>query len=165
MALEIREPQQRIEPEYIRVMRLKELIWSVISIVILIILFVVNNVYNLYTWIPILLWIIAAIDFCYVIWSIGVAPVLLQRYWRYEIGAEFVQLQRGRLIRTNQLIPMAKVQYVSLEQGPFLRRFGLYNVEIGTMGSQHRIPGLRQEEAIDVRERILKLAQIKEVES
>jgi len=163
--MEIREPKQRIQPEYIRVMRLKELIWSIVSIAIMITLFVLYNVYNWYTWVPIVLWIIAAIDFCYMIWSIGVAPVLLQRYWRYEIGAEFVQLQRGRLIRMNQLIPMAKVQYVSLEQGPFLRRFGLYNVEIGTMGSQHRIPGLIEEEAIDVRERILKLAQIKEVES
>jgi len=165
MIREIREPLQRIESEYVRAIRLKECIWSAVSIVILVTSFVLYDLYNWYTWILVVLWIIAAIDFIYMIWSIGIAPVLLQRYWRYELGKEFIQLQKGRLVRTNQLIPMAKVQYVSLEQGPFLRQYGLFNIEIGTMGSLHVIPGLKEEEAIAVRTKILEFAQIREVES
>ncbi len=98
------------------------------------------------------------------IWSIGFRPVYLHKHFRYGVTDEFLQIKSGAFHEHYALIPMTKIQAVSTSQGPVLRRFSLYTLEIETMGSSHGIPGLPKEVAIDVRNQIARCAKIKEVD-
>ncbi len=71
-------------------------------------------------------------------------PSSLNRYFCKSIGdddvnEEFIQTKRGAWNETHELIPMTKVQSVKLNQGPFLRKYNLYSLSIGTMGDSHDI--------------------------
>ncbi|WP_308737420.1 PH domain-containing protein [Paenibacillus sp. PCH8] len=59
---------------------------------------------------------------------------------------------------------MAKVQSVTTNQGPLMRKYGLYSVTVGTMGSGHHIPALPEEVAFALRNQIASYARINEVD-
>jgi len=73
-------------------------------------------------------------------------------------------LKHGALKKVHQIVPMAKVQSVTTNQGPLLRKYGLYSVSIGTMGSSHTIPALPEEVALELRNQIASYARINEVD-
>ena len=60
--------------------------------------------------------------------GLGVPHVLLQP----EVRDGEVDLQRGVLVRTRTLIPMARIQHVDTRRGPLERRFGLATVVLYT---------------------------------
>ena len=60
---------------------------------------------------------------------------------------------------------MTKIQSISTNQGPLLRKYDFYSISIDTMGSSHSIPALPKEKAIELRNQIAYFAKIKEVES
>ncbi|MDV2687120.1 PH domain-containing protein, partial [Alkalihalophilus lindianensis] len=68
------------------------------------------------------------------VWS-WIRPFLLYKSWRFDINEDFLQLKSGVLNEEHQLVPMTKIQSVSTNQGPLLRKYGLCSVSIETMGS------------------------------
>lgn len=92
--------------------------------------------------------------------SIWPIPALQWRFWRYEIGEQEVDLQRGWLIVTRTLVPMAQIQHVDSRRGPLERRFGLATVVLYTAAGSNEIPALDDEVAGQVRDRIAGLANL-----
>lgn len=92
--------------------------------------------------------------------SIWPIPDLQWRFWRYEIGEQEVDLQRGWLVVTRTLIPMAQIQHVDTRRGPLERRFGLATVVLYTAAGASEIPALDDEVAGEVRDRIAGLANL-----
>ena len=84
------------------------------------------------------------------------------RTWRYEVGDQEVDLQRGVLVRTRTLIPMARIQHVDTRRGPLERRFGLATVVLHTAAGANQIPGLAASIADHVRDRIAALANVRD---
>ncbi|MEJ7652163.1 MAG: PH domain-containing protein [Chloroflexia bacterium] len=91
--------------------------------------------------------------------TVGVAPTVRWRRWRYEIREE-VDLQRGAIYITRTLVPLARVQHVDTQQGPLERHFGLATVNFHTAAGAHRIPALREERSREVAARIGALAKV-----
>ncbi|AOL34531.1 MULTISPECIES: PH domain-containing protein [Geobacillus] len=81
-----------------------------------------------------------------VLW-VGWVPVLRQRRWRYAIREEEIDIQRGVWSTKRTLIPMTRVQYVDVRQGPLLKRYGLASIAVFTAAAAHEIPALPMEEA------------------
>ncbi|WP_106496383.1 PH domain-containing protein [Lentibacillus sp. Marseille-P4043] len=160
----IKEPDRRIARDAISVWRLANLLGHLLVLIVIAVLLVLDYKLDWYNWVSYVLWICLGVDWISAIWSVGIEPVLIQKYWRYGIDEEFVKLRHGRWIAHHQLIPMTKVQYVGLKQGPLFRRFDLYTLSIGTMGSKHDIPAIPKEEALALRDEIATLAKVKEVE-
>jgi membrane protein YdbS with pleckstrin-like domain len=100
-----------------------------------------------------LLWLLAAV---------GIAPELEFRHWRYELGAEEIDLQHGMLTITRTLIPMARIQHVDTRRGLLQRRFGLASLVIYTAAGASSIPGLAAETADVLRDRIAALARTRD---
>ena len=86
--------------------------------------------------------------------TVGVAPGLRWRMWRYEIRPDEIDLQRGILWIERTLVPLARIQHVDTRQGPLQRRFGLSTVVFYTAAGPNRIPELSTPIAAEVRERI-----------
>jgi uncharacterized protein len=160
----IPEPSKRIAKEFIKARRLSDLIADIIGLVIFGILFYLDLYFHWPVWVGWILLSILAISFVGAIWGYVIEPVLLQKSWRYDVSEEFIQLKYGIWNARHQVVPMTKVQSVELNQGPILRKFSLYSIKIGTMGTKHKIPGLPEEEAKELRDMIAQYAKLKEVE-
>lgn len=120
--------------------------------------------FDWYEWIKIILWVLLGLMPFLAVWSIVIDPIIIQKHWRYGIDENFVRLKHGKFFQTDTVIPMTKIQYVEAEQGPILRRFGLYSLTIGTMRSAHEIPALPEQEAFEIRDLIAYHAKINEVD-
>ena len=88
-----------------------------------------------------------------------VVPELRWRRWRWEVREHEIDLQRGILVVTRTLIPMARVQHVETERGVIGQVLGLATVEIHTAAGSHEIPLLADYDAGQLRARIAELAR------
>jgi membrane protein YdbS with pleckstrin-like domain len=91
--------------------------------------------------------------------SVGVAPDLRWRRWRYEIREDEVDLQRGIVWVSRTLVPLARIQHVDTQSGPLQRRFGLATVVFYTAAGANQIPELSTPVAAEVRDRIAELTR------
>ena len=89
-----------------------------------------------------------------------ILPPIEWRRWRYEVSEREVDMKRGVFVVTRTLVPMSRVQNVDTQQGPLLRYYGLSAVTITTAGGGHEIPGLSEDVASEVRDRIASLAGV-----
>ncbi|SET96329.1 hypothetical protein SAMN05421676_11284 [Salinibacillus kushneri] len=159
----ISEPENTISKDAIKVWRLSHIIEESIGLLIVIGLLTAGILFNWYQWVIIILWILAALTPLSAIWSILIRPIYLQKQWRFGVNEEFIQLKHGIFKQKHSIIPMTKVQFVEAEQGPLLRKYKLYTLNIGTMRSSHSIPALSKREAFALRSKIAQHAKIKEV--
>lgn len=164
MDLQIEMPTQRLAKEAVNVWRIRETISHVIALLLLVALFVVDAYFHWVAWIELILWGITALTVISAIWSIGIHPFLIYKNFRYDVSESFLQIKSGAIHEIHELIPMTKIQSVATNQGPLMRRYHLYSVEIRTMGSGHQIPALPKEIATALREQIAQYAKLKEVE-
>lgn len=160
----INEPENCISKDAIHVWRISNIIGHFIGLILLGGLLWASMTFDWYRWVIIILWSLIALDLLSTIWSIFLEPILLHKYWRYGVNAEFIQLKHGNLNETHIVIPMTKVQYVEATQGPLLRKYKLYTISIGTGRSSHEIPALPEMEALTLRDQIASHAKITEVE-
>ncbi|MBM7716560.1 PH domain-containing protein [Siminovitchia sp. FSL H7-0308] len=156
-------PKKRLSKDAIKVWIITEAIGNIIAFTILGILFYLDDRFSWKEWIG---WILIGITVLLIIafiWSL-IEPFFLYKNWRYDVNEEFLQLKSGAINETHELIPMTKIQSVATEQGPILRKYGLYSVSVETMGSSHTIPALPKDVAVELRNQIAQYAKIKEVE-
>lgn len=160
---QINLPVRKLSRDVIKVWLISESIENGIGFIILGILFYLDYLFSWKEWIGWILYGIAVLGVGGALWSF-IRPFLLYKNWRYDVDEEFLQFKSGVVKRVYQLVPMTKIQSVALEQGPILRKYGLYYVLLETMGSSHAIPGLPEEVAIELRDQIAHYARLKEVE-
>jgi hypothetical protein len=92
--------------------------------------------------------------------SLGVAPEVQYRRWRWEVREEEIRLREGLIVVSHTVIPMVRVQHVDTSQGPIMRALGLSDVHVWTAANKHTIPALSDEHAADLRDRIATLARV-----
>ncbi|CAG9606988.1 PH domain-containing protein [Pseudoneobacillus rhizosphaerae] len=162
MYLNIEEPTERISTDAVKVWRISNSLGHLLALIIIAILGFFSNMFGWFDWINIVLYIIGGLAILSAVFSIVIEPIYLQRTWRYQIDQQFVQLKHGKWQVKHTLIPMEKVEYVRSEQGPLMRMFNLYKIEIGTTTSNHVIPGIPSEEAKLLKAQIATYAKIQD---
>ncbi|WDT66624.1 PH domain-containing protein [Companilactobacillus crustorum] len=80
-------------------------------------------------------------------------------YWTYYIDAQQVELRHGFFFRKQIIIPIARIQNVTLKQGPILRLKNLQKIVIETAAGGNDISGIKNDEADNLKELIMKLAR------
>jgi membrane protein YdbS with pleckstrin-like domain len=165
MYLKIDEPTETISPAAVKVWRISNTIGHFSVLLIIAILLVCTELFNWYRWIGIVLYLLGGLFILSAIFSILIEPIYLQRTWRYKIDPQFVQLKHGKWTVHHTLIPMEKVEYVRTEQGPIMRRYDLYNIEIGTTSSNHEIPAIPSDEAKKLKWQIAMYAKLTDQDS
>ena len=157
-------PQGRLSKDAVKVWIMTETISHLIILAILGALFYLDYLFTWKVWIGWILIGLTVITIFSAIWDIFIKPFLLYKNWSYDANEDFLQLKSGALNEVHELVPMTKIQSVATNQGPFLRKYGLYSLSVETMGSSHTIPALPEDIAIELRNRIAYFAKIKEVE-
>lgn len=160
----IQMPTTRLSKHSVAMWRVSGMIAIIIYALILGITYFLYDYFSWYDWVykGILIGIVLLI--IHFLWEVIIHPALLYKNWRYCADEEFLQLKSGAFIMAHQIVPMTKIQSVSTNQGPILRRYNLYSITVETMGSSHTIPAIQKEKAILLRDAIAHYAKIKEVE-
>lgn len=161
--MDIQYPQRRLSKDMVKVWWIREVLALLIGLVVVIALFYLSNRFDWANWIHILL-IIGTIAYGLLTIFGFIRPYFLHKNWRFDADEQFLQLKQGAFIEEHTLVPMTKIQSVSTNEGPILRKYGLCSITVDTMGSSHTIPGLVKEEAKALRNTIAIYAKLKEVE-
>ncbi|WP_239326899.1 PH domain-containing protein [Paenibacillus sp. ACRRX] len=152
---------QRLHPDYIKVSRISGCLTNLI-------LMIGSAVYLLIAlqkdwvfwpgWIALCIFVFTFVLFTWIV------PVVEYERFKYEVFEEEVEIRSGLIWIRDVLIPMVKVQHVELESGPLMRRYGLAEVKVVTAASTHRIKGLKQAEAEQLKLQVGKLARVVEAD-
>ncbi|WP_203333606.1 PH domain-containing protein [Planococcus beigongshangi] len=161
----LKEPERQISTKIIKIWRTTNTIGHGSFLLVFGALLAASHYWDWYNWVNITLYILIGITVLSAIFSIFFEPVFIQRTWRYDVDENFIQLKHGRWNVEHTIIPMAKIEYVTTDQGPFLRKAGLYSLKIGTTASNHTIPAIPEEEALALRAQIASYANVKEDDS
>lgn len=82
------------------------------------------------------------------------------RVWWYAIDEEELTLHHGWPVTSLTVVPMVRVQHVSVEHGPLARAFRLADLHVHTAAGVEHIPALDREQAERIRRQIAELARI-----
>ncbi|MFB6082802.1 MAG: PH domain-containing protein [Halorientalis sp.] len=100
--------------------------------------------------------------FAAVVFGIAVAHVqLLYRSWGYRLDDDALELERGVITNVETAVPYVRIQHVDTQRGPLDRLLGLGRVVVYTAGSRGAdvtIPGLKPDQARELRNRLRDLA-------
>jgi uncharacterized protein len=85
------------------------------------------------------------------------------RSWGYLERDDDLVVRRGLLFRQVTVVPYGRMQFIDVSAGPIDRFFGLATVQLHTAAaaSDARIPGLTQDEAERLRDRLASLGEAK----
>jgi membrane protein YdbS with pleckstrin-like domain len=89
-----------------------------------------------------------------VAWAV-VIPLVGYGRWRWELHEEELDLLHGawRVVRT--IVPITRIQHVSVERTGWTDLFGLVRLHVHTAAGKTTIPGLERATAGELRDRIL----------
>lgn len=155
----MKELTNKIEKDMVKV-------WHIRSYITLAVFFIICGIY-VFLMMKFQLWFWPA----YVIGGIGIISFICSRYvtanlkyktFRYEIREDEMEIQSGVFIITRVLIPMNRIQYVTMEQGPIMKKYGLAELEISTAAPNHSIEGITEERAEELRRIITDLVKERE---
>lgn len=112
-------------------------------------------------WIGLLLIALAVVGTALVIWLVPRQIAAIG----YDVGADALTITNGLMFRQLVVVPYARMQYVDVQAGPLLRRFGLANVQLHTASgaTDAHIPGLEAQVAADLRDELARLGETKSV--
>ena len=82
-------------------------------------------------------------------------PRLRYRFWKFDLRAEELYLERGIFNRVRTIVPLRRIQHLDVSQDILEREFALGKLIVhtaGTRSSEVVLPGLRYEEAERLRD-------------
>lgn len=81
-----------------------------------------------------------------------ILPGIEYRQWKYLITDEKVEIVHGIFFVTTSIVPIVRIQHITIGQGPIYRKLGLFNVTIALASGTFEIVGLREERAREISE-------------
>ncbi|MCM3735223.1 PH domain-containing protein [Bacillus cytotoxicus] len=149
--------ENEINPKMVRVWQISSLITSGIGLIITIAYFILMIKFDWTGWIfgVLVLGLLMYAPLSYLVF-----PSLRQRYYSYELNEEEMEIQKGMFTVERVLIPMIRIQHITIEQGPIMRKFDLAELKIATAATAHSLPGLTMREAERLKRQIAELAKV-----
>ncbi len=100
------------------------------------------------------MWVALLVVVAAIAWAV-VVPIVGYRRWRWELHEEELDLLFGvwRVVRT--IVPITRIQHVSVERTGWTDVFGLVRLHVHTAAGKTTIPGLERATADELRDRIL----------
>lgn len=90
--------------------------------------------------------------FSYLLITFIVYPIIEYRQWSYVLTNDRVEIQHGIFFKTTTVVPVIRMQHVTISQGPLNRIFKLSTVNIFTASGSFVIEGLSSDTARTITE-------------
>lgn len=97
--------------------------------------------------------IVIAIDTVVILYSLITLilyPIIEYRQWKYIVSDDRVEIKFGLFFIRTSIIPVIRIQHITVFQGPLYRLLGLSKVMIHTASGVFEIIGLKNEDAIQI---------------
>jgi len=80
------------------------------------------------------------------------------RSWGYNVSEEELLLRHGLLVRRLTIVPIGRMQFLDIRQGPLDRRLGVANLQLHTAAaaSDARVPMLVLDDAAHLRDELIR---------
>ncbi|UWG96561.1 PH domain-containing protein [Dehalobacter sp. DCM] len=95
---------------------------------------------------------VEAFIFLYLMVTLFIYPVIEYRQWGYLILDDRIEIKHGIFFIATSIIPVIRIQHISIEHGPILRKLGLASVRIHTASGAFVIEGLAADTARTITE-------------
>lgn len=152
--------KQHLDPGIVTIWRQRSVILNLIFWLIVAGLFTCTVYFGWPSLFHLISGILAALAALHLILAVLIVPAIRYRTFFYMFRPADFLIQDGVFVVHQVSIPLARVQNVTTEQGPLLRRHQLVSVSITTAADTQTIPALSDGEAHELRDRIA--GQIKE---
>ncbi|MEA2148986.1 MAG: uncharacterized protein QOD69_816 [Solirubrobacteraceae bacterium] len=86
---------------------------------------------------------------------VALVPRARLRRWRWGLDEEDLDIIHGLWRVRRIVVPLTRIQHVSVERTAWTDTFGLVQLHVHTAAGETTIPGLRRAQADDARDRIL----------
>ena len=96
----------------------------------------------------------SALLLLYQLVSIFVFPKISYSRWGYLIDEEKVVIRHGLFWIEKTIIPIIRIQNVTMDQGPIMRKYDLFNVEMSLASGSFEIEGLSRETAESISQKL-----------
>lgn len=97
---------------------------------------------------------IAGLLVAYKMAGLFVYPLIEYKQWKFLISDEKVEIVHGIFFIERNIIPVIRIQNITIQQGPIYRKFDLHTVEVALASGTFEIEGLNREMAEDISERM-----------
>ena len=150
-------PSHRLDPRMLRVWYVSDAIGiAVVALLAVAAWVVVRYLGGDVFWV----YLVAGVAELVCVGDLLVSPRVEMATWRYDVTPTDVDLYHGVFVKKRVLVPLVRVQHVQTKQGPILRAHGLASVTVSTAGESFEIPGLAEDEAAALRDRVAELARL-----
>ncbi|MBK5473007.1 PH domain-containing protein [Bacillus sp. TH19] len=149
--------KNEIHPDMVKVWKVRAVIEEGIGILVILVYLFLMIKFDWWAWI---FYVMVGLTVALAPFSYFLFPKLRQRYYSYQLNEEELEIQHGLFVVKRVLVPMIRVQHVTIEQGPIMRKYGLAELHISTAATSHSIPGLTMYEAEMLKTRIAELAKV-----
>ncbi|WP_243526332.1 PH domain-containing protein [Bacillus pseudomycoides] len=149
--------ENEIHPDMVKVWKTRVLIELGISVLVILAYLFFMIKFNWWAW---LFYVLIGLTVVYTPLDYFVFPKIRQRYYSYRLNDEELEIQHGMFTVERVLVPMIRVQHVTIEQGPIMRKHNLAELQISTAATSHSIPGLKMREAEQLKRQIGELAKV-----
>ena len=86
----------------------------------------------------------------YKVTGVIIYPQIEYRQWGYQIHEDRVDIRHGIFFVNHSIIPVVRIQHITVSQGPINRRLGLYEVAMSLASDNFEIPCLSKEVADEI---------------
>lgn len=83
----------------------------------------------------------------YMLVALVVYPAIEYKQWGYIITDDRVEIRHGIFFVRNTIIPIIRIQHITVSQGPIIRKLGISVINIHTASGLFIIEGISNEEA------------------
>jgi len=77
-------------------------------------------------------------------------PPVEYRQWAYLITPDRIEIRKGIFFHSIRIVPISRIQHVTVFEGPIARAYHLASVTINTAGGSMKIEGLARETAEEI---------------
>ncbi|MBO1625866.1 MULTISPECIES: PH domain-containing protein [Bacillus] len=149
--------ENEIHPDMVKVWKARVVMELGISVLVILAYLFFMIKFNWWAW---LFYVLIGLTVVYTPLDYFVFPKIRQRYYSYRLNEEELEIQHGMFTVKRVLVPMIRVQHVTIEQGPIMRKYDLAELQISTAATSHSIPGLKMREAEQLKRQIGELAKV-----
>jgi len=92
-------------------------------------------------------YILDGIISAYMLIALFLFPAIEYRQWGYIISDDRIEIKHGIFFVKNIVIPIVRIQHITISQGPINRKLGISIINIHTASGQFGIEGISIEDA------------------
>lgn len=138
---------EKLDKKAILSWRIGRILSFLVLIILAVVLVIISNKVDFIDFYKNYIYFAVGLLLLYKLMGIILYPEIEYRQWRYVINEDKVEIRHGIFFVTTTVIPIIRVQHITISRGPIYRKLGLSSVKIFLASGSFEIEGLSENTA------------------